>query len=313
MGIGLYHHPLFARHAVPQGHPERPERVRVIEAALKKAALPEASWHEADAAKEKDILRVHDPAHLESLKAADQQARKGGGLVSLDADTWMGPESLAAALHAAGAGIMATRAVLAGTHTRAFCIVRPPGHHAEQARAMGFCLFNNVAIAAAWALEEGGLSRVAIVDFDVHHGNGTQAIFWNEPRVLYCSSHQSPAYPGTGEETERGAHDNIVNCPLPPGSAGEAFRAAYRERILPALAAFAPELLLISAGFDAHAADPLASLRLHEDDYAWVTLELVKISEKAGHGRIVSMLEGGYDLEALAASSAVHVRVLAER
>ncbi len=313
MGLWLYEHPLFLHHAVPDGHPERPDRVRVVTAALKKARLSQASWHEAPPATKEDIMRVHTPEHLQTLEAAERRARENDMLVSLDADTWMGPESLSAALHAAGAAVTAAHAVLNGPQRRAFCIVRPPGHHAEAARAMGFCLFNTIAIAAAWALEKGGVSRVAIVDFDVHHGNGTQAIFWDEPRVLYCSSHQSPAYPGTGRETETGAHDNIVNCPLSPGSGGEAFRAAYRERILPALRTFRPELLLISAGFDAHAADPLANLNVQEDDYAWVTLELVKVSDDLGHGRIVSILEGGYDLRALAASAVIHARILAER
>ncbi|HKT40785.1 MAG TPA: histone deacetylase family protein, partial [Rhodanobacteraceae bacterium] len=229
----------------------------------------------------------------------------------LDPDTVMSPGSLDAALHAAGAACAAVDAILAGETLRAFCAVRPPGHHATRDEAMGFCLFNSVAVAAAHALAVHGLARVAIVDFDVHHGNGTQAIFWREPRVLYASSHQMPLYPGTGAASEHG-DGNIVNAPLPPGAGSVEFRAVWEDQLLPELDRFRPQLLLISAGFDAHARDPLAQLNLETADYTWITQRLVELADRHADGRIASALEGGYDLDALRECTAVHVAALME-
>jgi acetoin utilization deacetylase AcuC-like enzyme len=227
----------------------------------------------------------------------------------LDADTALSPGSAEAALRAAGAAVAAVDAVLASPGSRAFCAVRPPGHHATADTAMGFCLFNNIAVAALHALQAHGLARVAIADFDVHHGNGTQAIFEHDPRVLFVGSHQMPLYPGTGAESETGM-GNIVNAPLPPDSGSEAFRVAWETRLLPAIDAFEPQLLLVSAGFDAHARDPLAQLRLSADDYGWLTQRLVELANRHAQGRVVSLLEGGYDLVALRESSVAHVAAL---
>jgi acetoin utilization deacetylase AcuC-like enzyme len=233
--------------------------------------------------------------------------------VALDGDTIMSEGSAEAALRAAGGACAAVDAVMAGEVGAAFAAVRPPGHHAEPARAMGFCLFNNVAVAALHARARWGLRRVAVVDFDVHHGNGTQAMFWDDADLFFASSHQSPCYPGTGRVGETGVAGNVVNAPLPPGTDGAGFRAAWSGRILPALEGFAPELLIVSAGFDAHRADPLANLNLSETDFAWVTGELVAVADRVAGGRIVSCLEGGYDLAALAASAAAHLKVLMAR
>jgi acetoin utilization deacetylase AcuC-like enzyme len=318
MGTLLITHTDCLNHLVPPGHPERPARLEAILKALAPGHFPALKREEAPEASREALLRVHDPAHVEAIFETGEKlrwlAREGQKerLAQLDPDTWMSPGSLRAALRAAGAVVRAVEAVARGEAANAFCAVRPPGHHAEVARAMGFCLFNNVVVGAAYALEVLGLSRVAIMDFDVHHGNGTQAIFWNEPRVMYLSTHQMPAYPGTGTAAETGAHGNVVNCPLPPETDGHAFREAVESRILPALDRFRPELLLISAGFDAHAADPLAALSLREEDFAWITLRLAQVAAEASGGRIVSVLEGGYDLVALAASVAAHVRVLAD-
>jgi acetoin utilization deacetylase AcuC-like enzyme len=233
-------------------------------------------------------------------------------MIALDSgDTFLTDDSREAVWRAAGAGVAAVDAIMAGEAHTAFCAVRPPGHHAEPATAMGFCIFNNIAIAALHALEAHGLSRVAVVDFDVHHGNGTQAAAEKEPRLFFASTHQSPLYPGTGAARERGRFGNILNAPLPAGADGAAFRAAFEGEVLPALAAFAPEFLFISAGFDAHRRDPLANMALEESDYAWATARLRAQAEISARGRIVSMLEGGYDLEALGASARAHVDALA--
>ncbi len=318
MSTLLITHPACHDHHVPAGHPERPARLAAVEAALAPAHFPQLVREAAPAADREALERVHDAAHVAAIfetgetlarLAAEGQKER---LAQLDPDTWMSPGSLQAARRAAGGVIRAVEAVVAGEVDNAFCAVRPPGHHAEAARAMGFCLFNNVAVGAAHALARLGVERVAVMDFDVHHGNGTQAIFWNEPRVMYLSTHQMPAYPGTGRAEETGAHDNVVNCPLAPGSSGAAFREVVETRVLPALERFRPELLLVSAGFDAHAADPLAELRLTEADFAWITLRLVEAAQAFCGGRLVSVLEGGYDLKALAASAAAHVRVLAD-
>jgi len=231
-------------------------------------------------------------------------------LVRLDADTSMSPKSYEAALRAAGGAAYAVDEVLGKRAANAFVATRPPGHHAETARPMGFCLFNNAAIAVRYARNRHGVDRAAIVDFDVHHGNGSQDIFWADKTVMYCSTHQMPLYPGTGAASERGEHDTIVNAPLRPGAGGEAFRAAFEERILPRLDDFGPELIVISAGFDAHMRDPLANINLVEDDFAWVTRKLMDVADRYAQGRVVSVLEGGYDLEALANSAAAHVTAL---
>ncbi len=302
----LLTHPACREHAVPPGHPERPERLAAIEKLLASPHFDALVREEAPAASRAKLLLAHGQDHVREIFGRIPQE----GLEALDADTWLSPHSLEAALHAAGAGIRAVDAVANLEVDNAFCAVRPPGHHAESHRAMGFCLFNNIALAARHAQDAYDVERLAIVDFDVHHGNGTQEIFWDDAGVLYCSTHQSPAYPGSGDAAETGAHGNIVNCPLPPQSGPEAFRAAVRERILPALDAFEPEFLFISAGFDAHEKDPLASLRLREEDFVWITLCLTELAGRHCEGRIVSMLEGGYDLSALAASAAVHVQAL---
>jgi acetoin utilization deacetylase AcuC-like enzyme len=267
----LYSHPKCIEHDMGAGHPESPDRLRAVMEAL---AIPKS------------------------------------GLVQLDPDTAACPASGEAALRASGAVCAAVDAVMAGEADNAFCAVRPPGHHAEQTRPMGFCIFNNVAVGAMQAREAHGATRVAVVDFDVHHGNGTQAMFWDDENLFFGSSHQSPFYPGTGSEAERGATGNIVNGPLAAGSGSREFRQVWEGVILPALADFEPEFLLISAGFDAHEADPLASLRLTEEDFIWATRRLMEIADEHCEGRIVSTLEGGYDLGALARSAAVHVKAL---
>src|SRR5690606_28923418 len=256
-------------------------------------------------ATDEDILRVHDAAYLQQLK--QQLPRQG--YFNIDADTLMNPHTLEAAYAAAGAGLDAVDGVMGQKAAGAFCAVRPPGHHAERNRAMGFCLFNNAVIGARHAQRRHGLERVAIVDWDVHHGNGTQEIVWDDPSILYVSTHQMPLYPGTGEESETGA-GNIVNVPLPPGTGGPEFEAAFGERVLPAVHAFRPDLIIISAGFDAHWRDPLAALNLREEDFAEATAALMAAAARHCGGRIVSLLEGGYDLEGLADSAAAHVATL---
>lgn len=309
MATLLLTHPDCLRHRTPPGHPERVERLQAVLRALAAPRFAALLREEAPQAEEADLLRCHPADYLAAVRAAEPAE----GWNALDPDTHLAPGSVAAALRAAGAVCRGVDAVLAGEARNAFCAVRPPGHHAEKARAMGFCLFGSVAIAAKRALDLHGLARVAIVDFDVHHGNGTQDLLWDEDRVLFVSSHQMPLWPGTGRRDERGAHGQIRNIPLAPGSDGAAMRAVYEAEVFPALDAFRPELILISAGFDAHAADPLAGLAWAAGDYAWLTARLCDIAEAHAGGRVVSVLEGGYDLEALAASVAAHVGVLAER
>ena len=253
------------------------------------------------------LRRAHGDDYIQAILAIRPA---DGELVALDPDTVMSPGSADAALRAAGGAVAAVDLVMEQLVQAAFVAVRPPGHHAEPTRAMGFCLFNNVAIAAHHARSRWGLSRIAIADFDVHHGNGTQAMFAHDPALFFASSHQSPCYPGTGHAHEHGVADNIVNAPLPPGAGGREFRMAWRSTLLPALNAFAPELLIISAGFDAHRDDPLAQLQLDTGDYGWITDELASVAKRHCSGRIISLLEGGYDLTALAASAAAHVKAL---
>jgi len=303
VSLRLYTHPACLRHDTGPGHAERPERLRTVVDAID-AGFQGTAWHEAPRATRGQLLRAHAPTLLQMVLESRPSA-----LLQLDPDTVLSPGSDEAALRAAGAGVEAVDAVMAGTATRAFCAVRPPGHHATADVAMGFCLFNSIAVAALHALEAHGLERVAVVDFDVHHGNGTQAIFEHDRRVLFASSHQSPLYPGTGARDETG-EGNILNAPLPPDADGALFRAAWSDTLLPAIDAFRPQLLLVSAGFDAHRRDPLAQLRLEASDFAWITGELVQLADRHCRGRMVSMLEGGYDLEALAESSVAHVRAL---
>ena len=298
-------HPACIDHDPGPDHPEAPARLKAILSALEGEAFAALERREAPLAERAQIERVHDPAYVQAVL----DAIPASGRVGLDPDTIVSPGSGEAALRAAGAICGAVDAVVAGEASNAFCAVRPPGHHAGPRRAMGFCLFNNVAIGALHARAGHGLSRVAVVDFDVHHGNGTQAAFERDPDLFFASVHQSPLYPGTGAEDERGM-GNIVNRPLPPMSGSREFRAAMTEGILPALESFAPDFILVSAGFDAHTDDPLASLNFTEEDYGWATGEIVRIAEGCCAGRVVSTLEGGYNLEALKASAAALVRAL---
>lgn len=306
MSTLLVTHPSCAQHDMGYGHPEQPARLDSILRALDAPDFSGLDRAEAGRATLAQIARCHPMAHVEQVMAAipDQ------GLAAIDADTSACPESGEAALRAAGAVIDAVDAVMTGNTRNAFCAVRPPGHHAEPDRVMGFCLFNNVVVGAEHAVAEHGAERVAIVDFDVHHGNGTQAMAYDKPYLFYGSSHQMPLYPGTGRAEETGVANNIVNVPLAPMSGSQAFRRAYSEHIFPAIRLFRPDLLMISAGFDAHHADPLAQLMLTEEDYFWVTAELVALSEELCGGKLVSTLEGGYDLNALAQSTARHVQAL---
>jgi acetoin utilization deacetylase AcuC-like enzyme len=299
----IYSHPACLAHDTGPTHAERPERLSAVTSALH-AAFPQLDWHEAPRASRGQLLRAHTPALLEQVLETRPRER-----ILLDADTVLSTASAEAALRAAGAVVAGVNAVLGGQTTRAFCVVRPPGHHATTDEAMGFCLFNNIAVGALHALAAHGLERVAIVDFDVHHGNGTQAIFEHDRRVLFASSHQLPLYPGTGASDETG-DGNIVNAPLPPDAGSALFRAAWTERLLPAVDAFKPQLLMISAGFDAHRLDPLAQLQLDAADFTWITEELVALAKRHCGGHIVSTLEGGYDLAALAESSVAHVGAL---
>ena len=295
----VYSHSDCLGHTAPDDHPERADRLRAVERGL--AGLP-VTRRDCPMGEEADVLRCHPGAYLDRVKAKLPDE----GLAMMDGDTFLSPGSWKAAMRAVGGACAAVDAVLGGEANRAFVATRPPGHHAETARAMGFCLFGNVAIAAKRALDHHGLSRVAIVDFDVHHGNGTQDLMWEEGRCLFVSSHQMPLYPGSGSPSEQGAQGQIVNVPLREGTGGAAMRAAYQAQVFPRLEEWQPELLLISAGFDAHADDPLAGLAWQAEDFGWLTRELVRRSG----GRVVSVLEGGYDLEALAESAAAHVDAL---
>lgn len=309
MATHYFSHDDCLSHITPPGHPERVDRLKAIDAALSAARFGSLDRIAAPLAKEADVLLCHPQRYIDRLRAVVPQS----GTVALDADTHISPGSLQAAFRAVGAGIAAVDAVLDGAAANAFVGCRPPGHHAEVELPMGFCLFGSVSIAAKHALERRGLGRVAVVDFDVHHGNGTQDLLWQERRSLFVSSHQMPLWPGTGEPHERGAHDNVINIPLAPGSGSTEMRRAYEAQVFPALEAFRPELILISAGFDAHRDDPLANLNWSNEDYAWLTGRLCDVAEASCAGRLVSTLEGGYDLTALGHSVAAHVAVLMER
>ena len=306
MSTLLITHPACLNHLTPAGHPERPDRLRAIDRAFEQERFQTLARVEAPAAALETIALCHPMDYVTAIRDATPKE----GLIGLDADTSMSPGSFEAALRAAGGAVHAVDEVVAGRAKNAFVATRPPGHHTETARPMGFCLFNNAAIAARYAQKRHGLERAAVVDFDVHHGNGTQEIFWSDPSVMYCSTHQMPLYPGTGSVSERGAHNTIVNVPLRPGDSGSEFRTAFETVILPRLRDFRPDLVIISAGFDAHMRDPLANLNLLEPDFAWATQTLMEVADRSAAGRVVSVLEGGYDLEGLARSVAAHITAL---
>ena len=308
MSTLLISHPACLAHENGLGHPERPDRLRAIEQALEDERFAMLAREQAPMAPLESIALCHPMDYIEAIREAAPS--EGEGMVRLDADTSMSPGTFEAALRAVGGGMLAVDEVMNQKAGNAFVAVRPPGHHAETARPMGFCLFNNAAIAARYAQRRYGVERAALVDFDVHHGNGSQEIFWADNSVMYCSTHEMPLYPGTGATSERGEHDTIVNAPLSAGDGGDVFREAFETVILPRLRAFKPDLLLISAGFDAHTRDPLANLNLVEADYAWVTQKLMAIADLSAQGRIVSLLEGGYDLQGLSRSVAAHVTAL---
>jgi acetoin utilization deacetylase AcuC-like enzyme len=304
----LISHPACLEHLTPPGHPERPDRLRAVEHSLEAEEFQLLVRVEAPMAPLEIVALCHPMDYITEIRDATPKE----GMVRLDADTSMSPGSFEAALRAVGGAVLAVDEVLAKRATNGFVATRPPGHHAETARPMGFCLFDNAAIAARHAQRRHGIARAAIVDFDVHHGNGSQEIFWDDKSVMYCSTHQMPLFPGTGALGESGEHDTIVNAPLRPGDDGAAFRAAFESRILPRLDDFRPELVIISAGFDAHMRDPLANINLDERDFAWVTKKIMDVADRHAGGRVVSLLEGGYDLEALGSSVATHVAALME-
>lgn len=305
MSMLIYSHSACSNHDTGPGHPECAARLTAILAALKTPDFADLRWREAPEASVEQLTRVHPSVYVERVLGAVPAQ----GYAALDGDTILSPGSGSAALRAAGAACAAVDAVLEGEARTAFCAIRPPGHHAEPSVAMGFCMFNNVAVAARHAQAAHGLQRVAVIDFDVHHGNGTQAAFLEHGDCLYLSSHQSPLYPGTGRRSEQGV-GNIVNVPLGPNSGSAEIRYAWSKELEPPLRAFAPELVLISAGFDAHYLDPLASLNFTEDDYRWLTRKILAVASEFSQGRVVSMLEGGYNLEALGSCVAVHVQEL---
>ena len=305
MAAKLYSHPVFLEHLTPTGHPERPERLRALVQALEGEAFDALLREEAPMPDEATLLYAHPERHV----AAIRRAIPATGICAIDADTSVSPKSWEAALRAVGAANAAVDDVFLGRADNAFVAARPPGHHAEKSRAMGFCMFNTAAIAARHAQKAHGAEHVAIIDWDVHHGNGTQDIFWHDATVLYGSTHQMPLYPGTGAKDETGA-GNIVNAPLSPDTGSDHFREAFRSRVLPRVADFRPDLIIISAGFDAHHRDPLAELELVEADFAWVTDVLLDRVDRFAEGRLVSVLEGGYDLNALSGSVDAHLRAL---
>ena len=305
MATRLYEHPIFLEHITPSGHPERPDRLRSLNIALEHPNFERLERKEAPQANEDAVLLAHPEEHL--LAIMRQIPEEDGEINRVEADTYVSQKSLQAALTGIGAAMAAVDDVFTGAADNVFVAARPPGHHAETAKAMGFCLFNNVAIAARHAQNAHGAERVAIIDWDVHHGNGTQDIFWNDTSVLFCSTHQMPLYPWSGDKNETGVKNNIVNAPLSPNTGSEYFREAFKSRVLPAIADFSPDLILISAGFDAHHRDPLAQINLVGEDFDWATGRLLEMADKYTSNRVVSLLEGGYDLEGLAESAAMHI------
>ena len=306
MSTLLLSHPACLNHLTPAGHPERPDRLRAIDQVLEDEKFQSLARVEAPLGPLDVIALCHPMDYVEAIR----DASPAEGLVRLDADTSMSPGSFEAALRAVGGAKLAVDEVMTGKAVNAFVATRPPGHHTETARPMGFCLFNNAAIAARYAQKTHGVERAAVVDFDVHHGNGSQDIFWSDKSVMYCSTHEMPLYPGTGAIGERGEFNTIVNAPLSAGDGGDAFREAFETVILPRLREFKPDILIISAGFDAHTRDPLANLNLVEADFSWVTKKLMEIADTSAKGRVVSLLEGGYDLQGLSRSVAAHVTAL---
>ena len=293
------------KHETPPGHPEQVARLKYILEATKDLDLLRI---EAPLATQKNILSVHPQSHIDLINASSPQH----GTRSLDGDTHMSPGTISAAYRAAGGAVCAVDTVLSGEAKNAFVAVRPRGHHAETQVPMGFCLFGNIAIAAKHALDFHKLSKVVVVDFDVHHGNGTQDLLWNEPRALTITSHQMPLWPGTGRHDERGKYDNVLNLPLPPNSDGSYMRSIYREQVFPKIRSFSPDLILLSAGFDAHIDDPLAELKWDVDDFVWITREVCNLATDCCSSRVVSILEGGYNLDALAACTKAHIENLIE-
>ncbi len=306
MSTLLITHPALLEHLTPLGHPERPDRLRAIERALEAEKFQTLARSQAPLASLETIALCHPMDYISEVREAAPRE----GLIHLDADTAMSPGTFEAALRAAGGAIHAVDEVLGKKAANAFVAARPPGHHAETARPMGFCLFDNAAVAARYAQQSYGIASAAIVDFDVHHGNGSQEIFWSDKTVMYCSTHQMPLFPGTGAVGETGEHNTIVNAPLRPGDGGAAFRAAFETRILPRLSEFKPELVIVSAGFDAHMRDPLANINLAEADFIWATQKIMDVADSCAGGRVISLLEGGYDLQALGNSVAAHVATL---
>jgi acetoin utilization deacetylase AcuC-like enzyme len=306
MSTLLISHPAFLEHLTPLGHPERPDRLRAIERALEAEKFQTLARSQAPLASLETIALCHPMEYIIEVREAAPRE----GLIHLDADTAMSPGTFEAALRAAGGAIHAVDEVLTKKAANAFVAARPPGHHAETARPMGFCLFDNAAIAVRYAQQRYGVASAAIIDFDVHHGNGSQEIFWADKTVMYCSTHQMPLFPGTGAVGETGEHNTIVNAPLRPGDGGAAFRAAFETRILPRISEFRPELVIISAGFDAHMRDPLANINLAEADFIWATQKIMGLADSCAGGRVISLLEGGYDLQALGNSVAAHVATL---
>ncbi|MFD2237247.1 histone deacetylase family protein [Aureimonas populi] len=305
MTTRLYHHPIFTEHLTGPGHPERPERMAAVEAALEAETFQHLDRAEAPEGTTAQLLLCHPHDYVRRLAKVVPRE----GMVRVEGDTVVSPRSFQAALFGVGAACFAVDDVAEGRASNVFVASRPPGHHATRLGAMGFCLFNQAAIAARHAQACHGLPRIAIVDWDVHHGNGTQDIFWSDPSVLYVSLHQMPLYPGTGAASETGA-GNIVNVPLSEGDGGDLFREAFHDMVLPALHAFAPDLVIVSAGFDAHHRDPLGGLKLTENDFDWATGQLLEVADRHSGGRLVSLLEGGYDLTGLANSVSAHVKRL---
>ena len=302
----LLTHPACLNHVTPEGHPERPDRLRAVNQVLSEERFNALVRSEAPEGSLDSVMLCHNEHYVTELRHVAPKS----GMIYIDGDTSMSPGTWEAVMRAVGGAVTATDTVMSGAHNNAFVAMRPPGHHAEKSTPMGFCFFDNAAIAARHAQRKYGIGRAAVVDFDVHHGNGTQDIFWADKSVMYCSTHQMPLFPGTGASGERGDHDTIVNAPLRPEDGSAQFRAAFENLILPQLQKFSPELVIISAGFDAHHRDPLASINLHAEDFGWVTKKLMELADATAGGRVVSVLEGGYDLQGLKESVAAHVSAL---